>query len=119
MNTDDDVLLGALDQLTNIIYWHHRHGAVTAVNAVAEALDDWLAEHAAEHHQSEPFADDDDPDDPLGTVFAHLAAAVTDLTGRKVRPGLTVTEAFTEALVEGVAATAAEHNHSEPLQRAP
>lgn len=119
MNADGDVLLGALDQLTNIVYRYRGHSAGTAVKAVAQALDDWLAEHAAEHHQSETFADHDDPNDPLGTVFAHLVAAVSDLTGRGLRPEVTVTEAFTEALAEWVASTAAEHNHSEPFQRTP
>ena len=115
-----DELLSGLDQMTNIIYWYQTSTStgLRAAAALTEAIDDWIGEHAAEHHHSEPFFSSDRGDDPLAAVLAHLAAAVAALHTAGARPGLTFTEAFSEAVAGWVAAVAAEYHHSQPFQPA-
>jgi hypothetical protein len=115
MTTQPDDLLAALDHFTNAVCWLGARAECTADQAVIEAVDDWLGEHAAEYHQSNSFTDATGPDD-LGTVLIHLAAAVTHLR-RHHRPDLTVTTALSEALHEWAAELSAEHHRSQPFQR--
>jgi hypothetical protein len=111
-----DLLLAVLDQFTNTIYWYQQRHQLAATDGLVEAIDDWLAEHAAEHHRSQPFSSITCDGDPLATVLAHLDAAVTTLAAQD-RPGITVAEALTEALDAWTAEQAAEHHHSQPFQR--
>ena len=113
----DDELLFGLDQMTNILYWYQTRASLRAGAALTEAIDDWIGEHAAEHHHSQPFLDGVDADgDPLGAVLAHLAAAITTLRAARARPGLTFTNAFSEAIAGWVASVTAEHHRSQPFQ---
>ena len=112
-SVDTDELLSALDQLTNTVYWLNQRHPITATQAIVEALDDWIAEHAAEHHQSQSFLDGaSTSDDPVGIALTHLLAAVAALS-RTDRPLLDVGRAFTEAIGDWVAATTAEHHFSD------
>ena len=125
--TDPDELLEALDQLTNTL---SAVGAqLDATDAIAEAVDDWVGEHAAEHHHSEPFAAHAaehhhsepfaahvDGEEPLAAALRQLLAAVPILDQTAHRPGITVASALTEALAEWNARTAAELNRSQPFQ---
>jgi hypothetical protein len=111
-----DGLLAALDQFTNTIYWHQHRHHLNAAAALVEAIDAWLAEHAAEHNRSEPFSDLTRDGDPLATMLVHLDAAAATLTARE-RPELSVALALTEALDNWTAEQATEHHHSQPFQR--
>jgi hypothetical protein len=95
--------------------WLGARADCTAEQAVIEAIDDWLEEHAAEYHESNPFTDATGPDE-LGTVLIHLTAAVTHLR-RHDRPDLTVTTAVSEALHVWAAELSAEHHRSQPFQQ--
>lgn len=121
-----DGLLGALDQLTNAVYWYQVRHPLNAATALTEAIDDWISEHAAEHHHSQPFTtttgtdvggDGDGDGDVLAVVLTHFLAAVTDLAASGARPGLTTTAALTEAIAEWATAQSAEHHHDQPFQR--
>lgn len=116
----DPQLLAALDQFTNALHWYQPRHPLHAGDALAEAIDDWIGEHANEHHHSRPFTDDD-PDgagDPLAAVLTQLLAAF-DYLDAGPRPGLTTTIALAEALDSWAAEQAAEHHHSQPFQRPP
>ena len=117
MNAVDDELLSALDQFTNALYWYRAHDPMTASDAIVDALDDWIAEHTAEHHQSKPFIEPSTArDDPLAAVIASLQAAVDKLADNGARPELTMAVALGEALGDWALVVAAEHHRSEPFQ---
>ena len=115
--TTEPQLLGALDQFTNALHWYHDRQPLDPAEALTEALDTWIGEHAAEHHHSEPFAAPATaPPDRLAAVLTQLVAAVEHLaTGP--RPDLITAVAIAEALDAWAAEQAAEHHHSLPFQR--
>ncbi len=110
-----DPLLAALDQLTNIVYWYLARRPLTAIEAIGEAIEDWISDQAAEHHRSRPFTDADSGDN-LADSLTNLLAAVAHLH-RGPRPGLTAADALTEAIEDWTAGHAAVHHHSEPFQK--
>ena len=119
VSANPDGLLSALDQLTNALHWYRdRHASLTAADALVEAVDDWLAEHAAEHHQSTPYrpgTHDNEQADPLGVLLDVLQAAIRALDGPGERPGVTFTAALIEAIEEWNVTSAAEHHASAPF----
>ena len=117
----DDGLLGALDQLTNTIYWYRDRYPLRSDTALVEALGDWVSEHSAEHNQSQPFTtlDAEATTDTLATVLTAFLTAVAHVTASGARPGISVTTALTEALREWATAHAAEHHQDQPFQRPP
>ena len=115
---NDDDLLAVLDQFTNTIYWYRDRYPLDADTALVEALGDWVSEHSAEHHHSQPFTVAAGAGtDPVAAVLTHFLAAVAHLAASGDRAGLTVTTALTEALGEWATAHAAEHHHDQPFQR--
>ena len=109
-----DTLLSALDQTVNTIYWHQDRTGLTATEAITQALDDWLTEQSAEHHRSQPFHVNEIQAEPLFAMLTNLTAAVTAL--QAARPGLTVSDVLTEALLDWASAETAVHHHGQPFQ---
>jgi len=107
VSTADDRLLDVFDQFTNALYWHQQRSAVTAADAIVEAVNDWLMHHASQPQQAAPV----EPAEPLGAAFAQLVAAGTGADG------VTVAEALTEAIADWVAVASAEHHQSLPFRR--
>ena len=53
MTPNDDPLLRAFDRLVEAVYWSEDD--ITLVDALGEAIDDWVALTAAEFNESKPF----------------------------------------------------------------
>jgi hypothetical protein len=84
-----DVLLAALDEFTNAVYWLQQRATITAETALIEAIDDWL--------QGEPVIN-------LRTAMHVLADTEHTAT------------ALAEAVNAWSSAQAAEHHRSLPFQ---
>jgi hypothetical protein len=109
-----------LDQFTNTLTWYRPHQFMPASEGIVAALDDWIAEHAAEHNRSRPFTEQsDDTHDLLAAALATLAAAVHQLNDSGARPELTAAVALGEAIGDWAAATTAQHHHSQPFDSRP
>ncbi|WP_420451975.1 hypothetical protein [Ilumatobacter sp.] len=92
--TNTDHGLVALDRFVSAIYW--ADDDITLEAALTEAIDDWIAQAAAEYNDSEPFVTGQG-NDPLARSLIDLVAAVERLAAG-ARPGLSVASAVGEAL---------------------
>jgi hypothetical protein len=118
MNREHDELLSAFEQLTNTLYWYRPNRFMTASEAIVEAVDDWIAEHAAEHNRSRPFTEQSDgTHDLLAAALTTLAAAVHQLIDTGARPELTAAVALSEAIGDWAAAATTQHHRSQPFRQ--
>jgi hypothetical protein len=110
----DDTLLDVLEQFINAVRAVRDRLGLSAEEALIEAIDDWVVDHAISHPGPLTLVDHDR--EPLDAGLRSLLAAVRRRRGD--RSDLTVVTVLTEALDGWVAATVAEHHRSMPYRRA-
>lgn len=92
--TIDDGLLQSLDLFVGTVYWLEQ--PITIEAALAEAIEDWVALTAAEHHDSKAWSGSA-MTDSVGVPLLQLVEAVEHLCATDGRT-LTVATALMDAL---------------------
>lgn len=108
-----DPLHDALDAFLGTVFWSDDE--LSLEDALAEAIDDWVAMASAEFNGSHPFVDVSS-DDGLRSGLLQMAAAVEVLSGQPM-PGMTMAVALSSATVDWLegAASTLSHVHSADL----
>jgi hypothetical protein len=120
MTTTDvvDEFLDALREFCAALHWfEHRSDPLTAVEALADALDDWIGEQvgAASDSPSPQASSPRQQTDRLRSALDAFHATVTELQDGSGGPRLTSAEALTQAVVGWTAVASMEHNRSAPF----
>ena len=118
MTAQPDVLLLALEQMDSIIHWYAQRGtSLSAADAMASALDDWISEHADDEQGSQRIRSvvEDPTTEPLGIALARFTATITNLVRVSEHTDLMAADALTEALGSWTAIAATEHHQSRPF----
>ncbi len=95
-HTATDPLHDALDAFLGTVFWSDDE--VTLEDALAEAIDDWVAMASAEFNGSHPFIDGGS-DDALRSGLIQMAAAVEVLSDQLL-PGMTLAIALSNATTD-------------------
>ncbi|MEP1123772.1 MAG: hypothetical protein ABJH68_07780 [Ilumatobacter sp.] len=95
-DTATDTLHDALDAFLGTVFWSDDE--VTLEDALAEAIDDWVALVSAEFNGSRPFVDVVS-NDALRSGLLQMAAAVGMLSDQ-LQPGMTMTLALSSATTD-------------------
>lgn len=98
-DSEDDRLLRSIDTFVETIYWSEE--PITFEEALAQAIEDWVAVAAADHNESQPFLETSS-EDGVGSALVHLAAAVDTLAGR-VESEITMATALCHATTDWIA----------------
>lgn len=96
-----DPLHDALDAFIGTVFWSDDQIALE--DALAEAIDDWVALAAAEHNGSRPFVEVAGGD-ALRSGLLQMAAAVGMLSDQ-LQPGMTMALALSNAVADWLAGT--------------
>ncbi len=91
-----DQLHDALDAFLGTVFWSDDQ--VILEDALAEAIDDWVAMASAEFNESHPFVDGAS-DDVLRSGLLQMAAAVGMLSDQLL-PGVTMALALSDATTD-------------------
>lgn len=95
-NVAEDPLHDALDAFIGTVFWSDHQ--ITLEDALAEAIDDWVAMASAEFNGSHPFVDVSS-DDVLRSGLLQMAAAVGMLSDHLL-PGITMAHALLNATTD-------------------